>query len=220
MKRVITALMLFLVFVFVNGIEVRAEDIKKKETKVEKNSKKFFKKKEKEAIEIEDFYALGTPHKIKDLPEGMIKAFGESCIQFYCRTNKATTIMSKSFSKGEGYNGRHPDNMIKAMAYFELFYMGQLRKNKKALVKYKKYLEQKFSHNFITTSDSEVLLYLLIYLGIDKTLTELDGIFAFGFYDRRLKKLVLARDRAGVKPIYYTISDNLVLFSSVIHSKV
>ena len=143
MKRVITALMLFLVFVFVNGIEVRAEDIKKKETKVEKNSKKFFKKKEKEAIEIEDFYALGTPHKIKDLPEGMIKAFGESCIQFYCRTNKATTIMSKSFSKGEGYNGRHPDNMIKAMAYFELFYMGQLRKNKKALVKYKKYLDEK-----------------------------------------------------------------------------
>ena len=51
--------------------------------------------------------------------------------------------MSRSFSRGENYNARHPDNMIKAMAYFELFYMGQLRKNKKALVKYKKYLDEK-----------------------------------------------------------------------------
>ena len=38
--------------------------------------------------------------------------------------------MSQSFKRGEQYNERHPDNMIKAMAYFELFYMGQLKKKK------------------------------------------------------------------------------------------
>ena len=37
--------------------------------------------------------------------------------------------MSKSFKRGENYN-EHPDSMIKVMAYFELFYMGQLRKKK------------------------------------------------------------------------------------------
>ena len=50
--------------------------------------------------------------------------------------------MSRSFSRGENYNGRHPDNMIKAMAYFELFYMGQLRKNRYALAKYKEYHDE------------------------------------------------------------------------------
>ena len=50
--------------------------------------------------------------------------------------------MSKSFSRGGSYNGRHPDNMIKAMAYFELFYMGQLRKNSHALTKYKEYHDE------------------------------------------------------------------------------
>jgi len=112
---------------------------KKKKTK----QPKIFKKKEKEVIKIEDIYALGTPIKIEDLPEGMIKVFGKSCIKFFCRTNKATRIMSRSFSRGENYNARHPDNMIKAMAYFELFYMGQLRKNRYELAKYNKYHDKK-----------------------------------------------------------------------------
>ena len=146
MKRVIAALVLCLVIVFIHGTEVRAEDVKKeeikKETKAEKNLKKLFKKKEKEEIKIEDVYALGTPIKIEDLPEGMIKKFGKSCTKFLCRTKKATGIMSRSFSRGESYNGRHPDNMIKAMAYFELFYMGQLRKNRYALAKYKEYHDE------------------------------------------------------------------------------
>ena len=139
MKRVITALsVLIIAFALFSNFETRAEDVKKKETKVSK----LFKKKEKEVIKIEDVYALGTPIKIEDLPEGMIKAFGKSCTNFLCRTKKATGIMAKSFSRGESYNGRHPDNMIKAMAYFELFYMGQLRKNRYALTKYKEFHDE------------------------------------------------------------------------------
>ena len=138
MKRVITALsVLIIAFALFSNFETRAAEAKKKETKVSK----LFKKKEKEVIKIEDVYALGTPIKIEDLPKGMIKAFG-SFTNFICRTNKATGIMSKSFSRGESYNGRHPDNMIKAMAYFELFYMGQLRKNSHALAQYKEYHDE------------------------------------------------------------------------------
>ena len=51
--------------------------------------------------------------------------------------------MSKSFKRGENYNSRHPDSMIKAMAYFELFYMGQLRKKRKQLENYKKKYKKK-----------------------------------------------------------------------------
>ena len=138
MKRVITALsVLIIAFALFSNFETRAAEAKKKETK----GSKLFKKKEKEVIKIEDVYALGTPIKIEDLPEDMIKAFG-SCTNFICQTNKATGIMSKSFSRGGSYNGRHPDNMIKAMAYFELFYMGQLRKNSHALAQYKEYHDE------------------------------------------------------------------------------
>lgn len=55
--------------------------------------------------------------------------------------------MGKSFKRGEQYNARHPDNMIKAMAYFELFYMGNLRKNKFKLEKYKKNYKRKDQMN-------------------------------------------------------------------------
>ena len=121
---------------------------KKKENK-NKKQPKFLKKvieKEKEkyeAIDYKDVLELGTPIVITDLPEGMIKKFGTACKQFACRTQKATQIMGKSFKRGEQYNARHPDNMIKAMAYFELFYMGNLRKNKSKLESYKKNYKRK-----------------------------------------------------------------------------
>lgn len=125
---------------------------KKKENK-NKKQPKFLKKiieKEKEkyaAIDYKDVLELGTPIIITDLPEGMIKKFGTACKQFSCRTEKSTSIMGKSFKRGEQYNARHPDNMIKAMAYFELFYMGNLRKNKSKLEKYKKNYKRKDQMN-------------------------------------------------------------------------
>ena len=67
---------------------------------------------------------------------------------------------------------------------------------------------------FKTTSDTEVLLYGLIHLGLDYVLNQFDGIFAFAFYDRVKDTLILARDRAGVKPLYYGFSDEGVVFSS------
>jgi len=71
-------------------------------------------------------------------------------------------------------------------------------------------------HNvkFLTTSDTEVLLYSLIYEGVDKTLQEIDGIFAFSFYDKKEQYLVMARDRSGVKPLYILKSPHGIVFSS------
>ena len=67
---------------------------------------------------------------------------------------------------------------------------------------------------FYTTSDTEVLMNALIHLGIKKVLESFDGIFAFAFYDISKKILKIARDRAGIKPLYYGESVDGFIFSS------
>ncbi|MEC7143506.1 MAG: hypothetical protein VXW12_00900 [Pseudomonadota bacterium] len=144
MKKVFLILKIFLILNIFFGVSV-SEEISTSEKKITKpQSGKFFKKlieKEKEKykpIDYNDILELGELVKVSYLPEGMVKKFGSACKEFYCRTDKATKIMSKSFKRGGTYNERHPDNMIKAMAYFELFYLGQLNKKKKQLADYKK----------------------------------------------------------------------------------
>jgi asparagine synthase (glutamine-hydrolysing) len=68
--------------------------------------------------------------------------------------------------------------------------------------------------HFETTSDTEVLLQLLVIKGIDYTLAKIDGIFAFAYYNLVSKELFLARDRAGVKPLYYGVVGQRLVFSS------
>lgn len=55
-----------------------------------------------------------------------------------------------------------------------------------------------------THSDTELLLCCLIDLGPQATLELLDGIFGFAFYDRVERTLIAARDRLGVKPLFYS----------------
>jgi asparagine synthase (glutamine-hydrolysing) len=74
-------------------------------------------------------------------------------------------------------------------------------------------IRKKFSLIGKTTSDTETLLLLYEKLGID-FLHELDGMFAFALYDQQNKKLVLARDRAGKKPIYYYQDKDSFVFTS------
>lgn len=64
-------------------------------------------------------------------------------------------------------------------------------------------------------SDTETLLYFLIEKGTE-ALHKLNGIFAFAFYDRIRKRIVLARDRFGVKPFYWAQNGDRLLFSSEI----
>ena len=93
----------------------------------------------KEPIKLEDINDLGSPIKIKfeDLPEGMQKLLKKGCNGFKCMHVNATKIMAKSFSRSEKFNNKNPDNMIKAMAHYEIFYLGQLYQKKKYIKKYK-----------------------------------------------------------------------------------
>jgi asparagine synthase (glutamine-hydrolysing) len=64
-------------------------------------------------------------------------------------------------------------------------------------------------------SDTETLLYYLIEKG-KEGLNDLNGIFSFAFYDKRKRNLLLVRDRFGVKPLYYFIENDKIMFSSEI----
>lgn len=79
----------------------------------------------------------------------------------------------------------------------------------------KKYLQKKWQETggARTTSDTEVLLYLLIEYGIE-CLAWLSGFFAFAFYDREKKELILARDRYGKKPLLFYKNDDCIAFAS------
>lgn len=67
--------------------------------------------------------------------------------------------------------------------------------------------------SFRTQSDTEVLLQLFIRDG-EKALPQLNGFFAFAIWDSTEKKIFLARDRYGVKPLYYYADDHVLLFGS------
>ena len=72
---------------------------------------------------------------------------------------------------------------------------------------------KKRGYVFRTSSDSEVLLNLLIEGGID-ALNQTNGMFAFAFWDSHKKVLILARDRFGVKPLYLCKGRETLSFSS------
>jgi asparagine synthase (glutamine-hydrolysing) len=72
-------------------------------------------------------------------------------------------------------------------------------------------------HTFRTKSDTEVLVHLYEELGPDLVL-ELNGMFAFAIHDRRRRRVVLARDHFGIKPLYYAMRDGILYFGSEIKS--
>ncbi len=68
-------------------------------------------------------------------------------------------------------------------------------------------------HQFRTRSDTEVVLHAYLQWGAD-CVTRLNGMFAFAIWDGRRQELLLARDRLGVKPLYYAKLPDGVLFGS------
>lgn len=72
---------------------------------------------------------------------------------------------------------------------------------------------KKKGHRFCTTSDTEVILKMYIEFGIG-CLARLNGMFAFAIYDNSKKSLFIARDRVGIKPLYYALTNEGIIFAS------
>ena len=69
--------------------------------------------------------------------------------------------------------------------------------------------------HFKSHSDTETLLYYLIKYGVDG-ISKLNGIFSFAFLDHVNGEMLLVRDPYGVKPLYYQLNENELVFSSEI----
>jgi asparagine synthase (glutamine-hydrolysing) len=104
-------------------------------------------------------------------------------------------------------NGRQP--MFSACGKYCITFNGEIY-NTDTL----KNLLQPFGITYHSSADTEVLLYAIMHLGIEKAMAAADGIFAIAFYDLQLDRLILARDRVGVKPLYIGVHENGVVYSS------
>ncbi len=77
-------------------------------------------------------------------------------------------------------------------------------------------LEQK-GHKFATKSDTEVIIHAYEEWGVD-CLRKFNGQFAFSIYDRNKRSLFIARDRLGIRPLFYTVHNGRFYFASEIKS--
>ena len=69
-------------------------------------------------------------------------------------------------------------------------------------------------HQFGSHSDCETILWGYLEWGVDKLLEKLNGMYAFALWDGRSRELIVARDRIGIKPLYYHLDDKAFSFAS------
>lgn len=105
-------------------------------------------------------------------------------------------------------NGRQPmaneDDTIQMVCNGEIYNFKELKSE----------LETK-GHRFISNSDSEVIIHSYEEFGED-CVTLFRGMFAFAIWDLKQHKLILARDRLGIKPLYYMLHRSKLYFASEI----
>lgn len=106
------------------------------------------------------------------------------------------------------YNGSQPMTIRKNANTYVIVYNGEIYNTSEI----KNELLKK-DYSFRGTSDTEVLLSAYIEWG-DEFLEKVNGIFSFAIWDENRQHLFLARDRFGVKPLFYFYNDDLFIFAS------
>jgi asparagine synthase (glutamine-hydrolysing) len=81
-------------------------------------------------------------------------------------------------------------------------------------IKLKQILIDNYNCKFITNSDTEVLIQLFYYLGVDKTLELLEGMFVIILYNKDTNNIIMVRDRLGEKLLYYYEDKDILIFAS------
>ena len=107
-------------------------------------------------------------------------------------------------------NGKQPMSYRINDNTYTIVYNGKIYNSKEL-----KDILVKKGFEFTGYSDTEVLLKAYIHFGND-VLKYLNGIFAFAIWNEKTRELFLARDRFGIKPLYYTIRNGNFIFASEI----
>ena len=76
---------------------------------------------------------------------------------------------------------------------------------------------EKKGHRFYSKCDTEVIVHAYEEYG-EACVNHFNGMFAFALWDSNKKKLLLAKDRVGIKPLYYTLQEGKLIFASEIKS--
>ena len=121
--------------------------------------------------------------------------------------NKFFTLINTRLSIQDKKNGQQP--FIENPNYC-LIYNGEIYNFKELN---QKLLKKKIKIK--SNSDTELLYYLLIHFG-KKILNDINGQFAFCFYNLKLNKLLIARDRFSEKPLYFYFNSKSFIFASEI----
>ena len=82
---------------------------------------------------------------------------------------------------------------------------------------YKEELQQ-WGYRFRSSTDTEIVLALYLKYGIDGLLDRLNGMFAIAIIDLDRHEIIISRDRFGIKPMYFTLTDKVFAFSSELKS--
>lgn len=107
-------------------------------------------------------------------------------------------------------NGRQPMTFRDAGAEFDIVYNGEMYNTEDIRAEL-----LSLGYEFAGHSDTEVLLKSYAEWG-EECVTKLNGIFAFAVWEKHRRRLFLARDRIGVKPLFYSVSGGSLVFSSEI----
>ncbi len=100
--------------------------------------------------------------------------------------------------------GRQP--MVSPNGRWLLAFNGEVYNHRK--------LRRELDYPFKGHADSETILAALVHWGFEQTIVRLNGMFALAAYDTMEKRLWLARDFAGVKPLFYGLRNGVVVFAS------
>ena len=107
-------------------------------------------------------------------------------------------------------NGKQPMTIGWAGETYTIVYNGELYNTQEIRQDLRK-----LGHTFVGHSDTEVVLHAYAQYG-EKCLDMFNGIFAFGVWEEKRRRLFLARDRMGVKPLFYKEHEGGLLFASEI----
>jgi asparagine synthase (glutamine-hydrolysing) len=130
---------------------------------------------------------------------------------FWISSNERVFLAHKRLSIIDlSANGNQP--MVSSCGRYVITFNGEIYNFNELL----KDLKSKFNINLQNKTDTIVLLELISKFGLDKALNQVEGMFAFGLWDKKEEKLSLVRDRFGEKPLFYYKENNFIVFGSEI----